>query len=53
MFRWKPTDDRHHTTAIYESTNIRDAALLRHLGIMTINGAPVFDGFYALRSGGS
>jgi hypothetical protein len=33
----------------YESTNIHDFALLRHIGILEIGGAPVFDGFYALR----
>jgi hypothetical protein len=34
---------------VYESDQIDDAALLRHFGISTMNGAPVFDGFYPLR----
>jgi hypothetical protein len=33
----------------YESDDIDDAALLRHLGIMKMDGQPVFDGFYAIR----
>lgn len=33
---------------IYESRNIDDAALLRHLGIMKVDNQPLFDGFYAL-----
>ena len=33
---------------IYESTKIQDFALFRHIGIMEIDGKPVFDGFYAL-----
>jgi hypothetical protein len=32
----------------YESTDIDDAVVLRHLGIMKIDGRPLFDGFYAL-----
>jgi hypothetical protein len=35
----------------YASSNIYDAALLRHFGIMKMDGKPVFDGFYALRLG--
>lgn len=34
---------------VYESTDINDAALLRHLGITTVEGKPLFDGFYPLR----
>ncbi len=33
----------------YVSGNIQDFALFRHIGIMEIGGAPVFDGFYALK----
>jgi hypothetical protein len=33
---------------IYESTEIDDAVVLRHLGISKMNGRPLFDGFYAL-----
>lgn len=36
---------------VYESTNINDAALLRHFGIMIMNDKPLFDGFYALTVG--
>jgi len=33
----------------YESTNIQDFALFRHIGILEIDHRPVFDGFYPLR----
>ena len=33
----------------YESSDISDTALLRHLGVTKIGGKPLFDGFYALR----
>lgn len=33
----------------YISTNIHDFALFRHIGIMEIGDAPVFDGFYPLK----
>lgn len=33
----------------YESSDIKDASLLRHFGIMSVDGKPVFDGFYPLR----
>jgi hypothetical protein len=33
----------------YQSADINDAALLRHFGILKMNGRPVFDGFYPLR----
>jgi hypothetical protein len=32
----------------YVSTDIGDAALLRHFGIMRVDNKPVFDGFYPL-----
>lgn len=35
--------------AVFESASINDAALLRHFGIMTMDGMPIFDGFYALK----
>lgn len=34
--------------APYGSDNIRDFALLRHVGILELGNQPVFDGFYAL-----
>jgi hypothetical protein len=33
----------------YRSQDINDAALVRHFGITTISGRPLFDGFYPLR----
>ena len=33
----------------YESDKITDFALFRHIGIMEVDGRPVFDGFYPLR----
>ena len=33
----------------YDSTNIQDFALFRHVGILEIDRRPVFDGFYPLR----
>lgn len=35
--------------APYVSRSIHDFALFRHIGILEIGDAPVFDGFYALR----
>lgn len=35
-------------TQDYESSDIEDAALLRHLGVLKIDNQPVFDGFYPL-----
>jgi hypothetical protein len=32
----------------YESENIDDSVILRHLGTMKMDGKPVFDGFYPL-----
>jgi hypothetical protein len=34
---------------VYESHDIDDAVVLRHLGTMKIGDAPIFDGFYGLR----
>jgi len=33
----------------YFSNSIHDFALFRHIGLLEIGGAPVFDGFYPLR----
>lgn len=33
----------------FVSSNIDDASLLRHLGILKVDNQPVFDGFYPLR----
>jgi hypothetical protein len=33
----------------YETSQIQDLSLLRHIGIMEISGRPVLDGFYPLR----
>ena len=35
---------------VYESDDINDAKLLRHFGITTIDGRPLFDGFFPLRN---
>lgn len=34
---------------IYESNDIDDAVILRHIGVMKMNDRPVFDGFYPLK----
>ena len=34
----------------YNSSNINDFALFRHIGILQIGNLPVFDGFYPLRA---
>jgi hypothetical protein len=34
---------------VYESNNIHDFPLFRHIEAIQISGRPVFDGFYALR----
>jgi hypothetical protein len=31
---------------VYQSTDINDAALVRHFGITTVNDRPLFDGFF-------
>lgn len=33
----------------YDSSNVHDFALLRHIGAMTVDGQPILQGFYALR----
>jgi hypothetical protein len=33
----------------YESDDINDAALVRHFGITTVDGRPLFEGFFPLR----
>jgi hypothetical protein len=33
----------------YRSSDINDAGLLRHFGITTVNGRPLFDGFFPMR----
>lgn len=33
----------------YRSQDINDAGLVRHFGIATVDGKPLFDGFFALR----
>jgi hypothetical protein len=33
----------------YDSADINDAALVRHFGITTVDGRPLFDGFFPLR----
>jgi hypothetical protein len=35
----------------YSTSEIYDAIVLRHLGVMKTNGRPLFDGFYALNLG--
>ena len=35
---------------IYSTTDINDAALLRHFGITTVDKRPLFDGFFPLRT---
>ena len=36
---------------VYQSQNIDDAVILRHLGAMKMNDLPIFDGFYPLNLG--
>ncbi len=45
----RPGDAGQDQLETYESTDINDAALLRHLGAAKAGGRPLFDGFYALR----
>lgn len=42
-----PYDDGHDQP--YQSHNIHDFALFRHVGFLEVSGRPVFSGFYALR----
>lgn len=44
----RPGQD-HDDLETYSSDNINDAALLRHFGITTVDGLPLFDGFFPLR----
>jgi hypothetical protein len=37
------------TPETYRSTDIKDAALLRNFGIGSVDGKPLFDGFFPLR----
>jgi hypothetical protein len=41
--------DGQEVLEVYRSQDINDAALVRHFGIATISGRPLFDGFYPLR----
>lgn len=43
----RPGEDENGQEA-YHSNDINDAALLRHFGITTLNGRPLFDGFFPL-----
>jgi len=45
----RPGDSGQDQLETYESTDISDAALVRHLGMTKVGGKPLFDGFYALR----
>jgi hypothetical protein len=36
---------------VYQSQDIDDAVILRHLGVMKMNEMPIFDGFYPLNLG--
>lgn len=36
---------------VYESKDIDDSVILRHLGVMKMDGMPIFDGFYPLHVG--
>jgi hypothetical protein len=45
----RPGDSGQDQLETYETTDIGDAALLRHLGVTKVGGRPLFDGFYALR----
>lgn len=42
-------DEGGETLEHYRSSDINDATLLRHFGVATINGEPLFEGFYPLR----
>ena len=47
VFLARPEDD--DGLEEYRSSDINDAALVRHFGITTVNGRPLFDGFFAMR----
>ncbi len=34
---------------VYETTRIQDFSIFRHIGILEVDGKPVFEGFYPLR----
>lgn len=43
------SEDLGEENEIYESRRIQDFAIFRHIGIMEIDGRPVFDGLYRLK----
>ena len=45
----RPSESGEDQLETYESTEVGDTALLRHLGVTKVDGRPLFDGFYALR----
>jgi hypothetical protein len=45
----RPVDNGQDQLETYESTDISDAPLVRHLGVRKVSSMPFFDGFYALR----
>ena len=47
--RVKVTSPEGQPEEIYESSDIDDAAVFRHFGILKMDDHPVFDGFYALQ----
>jgi hypothetical protein len=42
--------EEHDELETYCTNDINDAALLRHFGITTVEGRPLFDGFFPLRN---
>lgn len=49
VVRLAHTDDGEERLDEYRSADVNDATLIRHFGIATISGSPVFEGFYPLR----
>ncbi len=45
----RPGEEQDDLDDPYRSQDINDAALLRHFGITTVNGKPLFDGLFPLR----
>ena len=43
------TAEEHDQLEEYRSSDINDAALVRHFGITTVDGRPLFDGFFPVR----
>ncbi len=43
------TSQEHDDLEEYHTNDIKDAALLRHFGIMKVDSRPLFDGFFPLR----